>query len=65
MSYCRNPYYVYSNGDELFLDSIYVKEDIINVFLYDLYTNKREELLKRVQCGKEILDKNRALNEYF
>lgn len=60
MSYCRNPYYVYSNGDELFLDSIYVNEDIINVFLYDLYTNRQEELLKRVQCGKEILDKNKG-----
>lgn len=59
MSYCRNPYYVYSNGDELFLDSIYVNEDIINVFLYDLYTNRQEELLKRVRCGKEILDKNK------
>lgn len=59
MSYCRNPYYIYSNGNELFLDSIYVNEDIINVFLYDLHTNRQEELLKRVQCGKEILDKNK------
>lgn len=60
MSYCRNPYYIYSNGKELFLHNTYVGENIINVFLYDLCTNRQEELLKRVQCGKEIVNKNRV-----
>lgn len=55
MSYGRNPHYIYSNGEELYLDGIYVREEIINAFLYSiLLSNRREELRQRLLEGKQI-----------
>lgn len=53
MSYGRNPYYIYSNGESMFLDGICVKEEVINAFLYKiLLLNRRNELKNRLQEGK-------------
>ena len=54
VSYGRNPYYIWSDGNELNLDGIRVNEDIINAFLYKvLLTGRRGELKNRLQNGKE------------
>lgn len=54
MSYGRNPYYIYNSGNGLNLDGTYVDEEVINAFLYKiLLTNRREELKKRLQEGKQ------------
>jgi len=59
MSYCRNPYYIYSDGDELHLDDIKVNENMINVFLYELVEHRKDELNERVKEGKRILNEER------
>lgn len=54
MSYGRNPYYIYSSGDKLNLDGQWVDEEVINAFLYKvLLTNRREELKRRLQEGRQ------------
>ena len=54
MLYGRNPYYIFSDGDRLYLDGVYVDESVINAFLYKiLLTNRRDELLRRLKEGKE------------
>lgn len=56
MSYCRSPYYIYSDGQNMNFDFIGVPEDMINVFLYKiLLTNRRDELFQRVMRGRRIL----------
>ena len=55
MSYGRNPHYIYSNGSELYLDGVYVSEEVVNAFLYSVFlSNRREELKRRLQEGKQI-----------
>lgn len=56
MSYCRNPYYIYSDGDLLHLDDIVIDENMINVFLYELVEHRKDELNERVKKGKEAID---------
>lgn len=56
MSYCRFPFYIYSNGKELVLDGNAVDEDLVNVFIYKLATFRKEELEKRIQSGKAIFE---------
>ena len=54
MSYGRNPYYIWSNGEQLYLDGKYIDEKIINAFLYKvLLLNRRDELKRRLQEGKQ------------
>lgn len=54
MSYGRNPFYIYSDGDSLYLDGKYISENVINAFLYKvLLTNRRSELKQRLTEGKE------------
>jgi len=58
MSYGRDPFYIYDGGDYLFLDGTTVGEDVINAFLYKiLLTGRRDELIKRLQCGKKVWGK--------
>jgi len=54
MSYGRYPYYIYSDGEEIYLDGTYVSEEIINVFLYKLFLkNRRQELKERLLEGRK------------
>jgi len=54
LSYGRNPYYIYDNGEELYLDGVWVADEVINAFLYSiLLSNRRKELGKRLQEGKQ------------
>lgn len=62
MSYGRNPHYIYSNGEELFLDGVYVKEELINKYLYNLETNDKEKLEERVKKGEKYISKKRLWN---
>lgn len=57
MSYCRNPYYIYSDGDSLHFDDIKVDENMINVFLYELVEYRKDELNERVKKGKEAIER--------
>ena len=53
MSYGRNPYYIYSDGVELYLDGVRVNEEVINAFLYQVLLKcRRDELGKRLKSGK-------------
>jgi len=55
MSYGRSPYYIYSDGDTLYLSGQRVSEEIVNAFLYKvLLTNRREELKRRLKEGKSV-----------
>lgn len=61
MSYERNPYYIWSDGENLHFDGVEIPESAINVFLYKLFLLNREEDLKnRLLHGKETLAKNYA-----
>lgn len=62
MSYSRIPY-IYSNGDEMFMDGQYVNEDLINILLYDLHKSyRKEELEERIELGRKA--KERIQKEY-
>jgi hypothetical protein len=69
MSYGRNPYYIWSDGEKLWLNDTIVDEKIINAFLYKvLLLNRREELIQRLQEGKQVwmVQKNiKGLNDLF
>ena len=53
MSYSRIPY-IYSNGNEMFMDGQYVNEDLINILLYDLHKSyRKDELEERIKLGKK------------
>lgn len=56
MSYGRNPYYIYSDGDYMIFDEIVrVPEEMINALLYKvLLKNRREELKERLKEGKKV-----------
>lgn len=43
--------YIYSDGEKLHLNNLEVPEEYINIFLYDLYINRRNELEERVSNG--------------
>lgn len=48
--------YIWSDGKNLhFLDKS-VPEDDINIFLYNLYTNRYSEFEDRLQQGKRLID---------
>lgn len=54
MSYGRNPFYIWSDGNTLSLNGVYVNEEVINAFLYKvLLTYRRDELKERLQNGKK------------
>ncbi len=54
VSYGRNPHYIYSDGETLFLDGYRVPETLINAFLYKvLLLNRRNELKERLREGKK------------
>lgn len=56
MSYCRKPFYIYSDGENMNFNFIEVPEEMINVFLYKiLLTNRRDELVDRIKEGKKML----------
>lgn len=56
MSYGRNPYYIYSDGEYMVFDEIVrVPEEMINALLYKmLLKNRRDELKERLKEGKEV-----------
>lgn len=64
MSYSRIPY-IYSNGKEMFMDGVYVDEDLINILLYDLHKSyRKDELEERIKLGKIAEEKfNKIANE--
>jgi hypothetical protein len=65
MSYGRNPYYIWSNGEQLSLDGKYVDEKIINAFLYKvLLLNRREELARRLKEGKEVWESKTEIENF-
>ena len=43
--------YIYSDGQTLHINDIDIPEKDINIFLYDLYVNRKEELEERVSNG--------------
>lgn len=55
MSYGRNPYYIYTDGEYMVFDGIIrVPEEMINALLYKLLLkNRREELKERLIEGKQ------------
>jgi hypothetical protein len=55
MSYCRNPYYIYDDGDGINFDFTRVSENQIDVFLYKIFLSKREEFIQRLKHGKELV----------
>lgn len=57
MSYSRIPY-IYSCGDEMFIDGQYVNEDLINILLYDLHkAYRKEELKERIELGRKAKER--------
>lgn len=57
MSYSRIPY-IYSNGNEMFVDGQYIEEDLINILLYELHKPyRKEELEERIKLGKEAKER--------
>jgi hypothetical protein len=66
MSYGRNPYYIWSDGQNMCFNNIYVPEEILNAFLYKiLLTERREELKERLKQGKESwLHKEMLINKH-
>lgn len=57
MSYSRIPY-IYSNGNEMFIDGQYVNEDLINILLYDLHkAYRKEELEERIELGRKAKER--------
>lgn len=66
MSYGRNPYYIYSDGSQLYLDGVNIDEKIINAFLYKvLLLNRREEFKRRLKEGKESWLEQYTIDEEF
>ncbi len=62
MSYGRNPYYIYSDGEYMHFEMDTVPEEILNAFLYKiLLTNRREELKERLKQGKKVWLQKRVL----
>lgn len=59
MSYCRLPYYIYSNINGTVCFDIFgdIPDDVVNIFLYKIYTYRKEEFDKRIKDGKIELEK--------
>ena len=58
MSYTRaleSGHYIWSDGENLNLDDKVVSEDLIDIFLYKLYTNRREEFDERIKHGRALI----------
>ena len=56
MNFCKNPHYIYDNGNEVVFNSIPIPNEVINAFLYRLcLKDNRDELRKRLLDGKETL----------
>lgn len=62
MSYARpieTGSYIYSDGNYLHINLIKVPEDDINIFLYKLYTTRRDEFNNRLEKGKSLIEQNK------
>ena len=55
MSYCRNPHYIYPTLDGVQFNSVYVPDEAIDIWLYNmLLRSRREELRERILHGKAM-----------
>lgn len=73
MSYARileTGYYIYPDieNNVVFTSGKEISNDEIDVFLYKLYTNRREEFNKRIKNGKKIIKEHTEelkRNDYY
>jgi len=58
MSYCRLPYYIYPNFNGTVCFDVFgdIPDDVVNIFLYKLYTYRKEEFDKRIKDGQNELE---------
>lgn len=59
MSYCRLPDYIYPTeyGINFLSSNAEVSNDEIDIFLYKIFLTRRNEFIKRIKHGKEIVMK--------
>lgn len=73
MSYARileTGYYIYPDIDNnvVFTSGEQISNDEIDVFLYRLFTNRKEEFNKRLENGKRVIEehaKELERNDYY
>ena len=55
MSYCRLPYMIYPTKKGVQFELNTISNDEIDVFLYKIFLTRRDEFIKRIKHGKEII----------
>jgi len=61
MSYARpleTGSYIWSNGEYMNFNNIAVSENDIDIFLAKIYDTRYDELMERVQHGRELIKQN-------
>lgn len=56
MSYCRileSGHYIWPDGENIHFDEVEVPDETINIFLYKLFNNRKDEFLERIKDGNE------------